>query len=429
MDKKLISIKKLLVNPENPRFDAVRNPTEAINLMMTKAGKTIFNLATDVAKHGLNPSKSLMVVEVRKNSFLPLEGNRRVVALKLLDNPELASSEKLIEAFKELKREYNSQIPVEVECTIFPDKESASHWVNLEHTGKNNGVGVLSWNSEQRQRFIALYAGKKGSYAIQLFDFADENNLDRSKVDSTTLDRLISTPLVRKQIGIHFPDRVLELIKSRAKVVGNLRKIFTTMSDPNFKVGDVYTASQRENWIEQIIGTSRNKQGKTGAFDKKERSDRKPIGLFRPSDVPYKLKNRQLQKLYDELKDPEILNFPNAAHDLLRSFLECSLVAYLKQVKKYSDALKVKKKNQNNLTLTDILDYLSNQNVSPIEDKSVRSIAKQLISDDRKSYSVERMNMVNHNENWFSEEDDVRNAWVKMEPLFKVILRPKKMKL
>jgi hypothetical protein len=395
-----------------------------MGLMLTKIGKTIINLATDVAKHGFNPSKSLMVIEVGKERFLPLEGNRRVVALKLLNNPELASSEKLITIFKELKNEYGSQIPVEIECTVFPNKESASHWVNLEHTGRNKGVGVLSWNSEQRQRFIALYAGKKEAYSIQVFDFADENKLDRSRVDSTTLDRLISTPSVRKQIGINFPGRVLDLTKPTPKVVSNLRKIFTAMSDPNFKVVDIYSVDQRENWTERVIGVSKTKQDKT--TDKKERSARKPTGLFHPSDVPYKLKNRQLQRLYNELKDPNILEFPNATHDLLRSFLECSLITYLKQIKKYADVLNEKKKNQKNLTLTDILDYISNQKVSPIKDGSVRAIAKQLTSDDRKSYSIDRMNMVNHNENWFSEEKDVRSAWDKMEPIFKTILNPKK---
>ena len=78
------------------------------------------------------------------------------------------------------------------------------------------------------------------------------------------------------------------------------------------------------------------------------------------------------------------------------------------------------------VTLTKMLDYISSEQFSPIKDGSVRSIAKQLIADDRKNYSVERMDMVNHNENWFSEEDDVRSAWLKMEPIFKIILNSTK---
>lgn len=161
-----------------------------------------------------------------------------------------------------------------------------------------------------------------------------------------------------------------------------------------------------------------------------ERSDKKPAGLFSPSKVPFKLGNYSLQKLYDELRDPGILNFPNATHDLLRSFLECGLVAYLKHknINKYQDALKEKKCNSRGLTLTKILDYVACNKNSPIQDQSVRAIAKQLIADDQKDYSVERMDMVNHNESWYSTEQNVKDAFTKMEPLFKVILNPKKQK-
>jgi len=34
--------------------------------------------------------------------------------------------------------------------------------------------------------------------------------------------------------------------------------------------------------------------------------------------------------------------------------------------------------------------------------------------------------MINHNENWNSDEKEVRSAWGKMEGLFKVLLNPPK---
>ena len=140
MNKKYISIEKLVVNSENPRFEPVKNQQAAMDLMLNEVGKEVLNLAEDIAKHGLNPSKSLMVVEIEKDHFLPLEGNRRVVALKLLHNPELATDKKIVESFKTLKKEHGTQIPTQVECSIFPDKESAFRWVNLEHTGKNKDL-------------------------------------------------------------------------------------------------------------------------------------------------------------------------------------------------------------------------------------------------------------------------------------------------
>jgi ParB-like chromosome segregation protein Spo0J len=84
MTKEMIPIEKLLVNPQNPRFEPVGNQEEAISMMLSEAEKKIINLAKDIAQYGLNPSKSLMVVKVDKGYYLPLEGNRRVTAIKLL---------------------------------------------------------------------------------------------------------------------------------------------------------------------------------------------------------------------------------------------------------------------------------------------------------------------------------------------------------
>ena len=63
MDKRTISVAKLLINTENPRFEAVQNQPEALALMLKEAGKAVLKLAEDIAKPCLNPSKSLMGVE------------------------------------------------------------------------------------------------------------------------------------------------------------------------------------------------------------------------------------------------------------------------------------------------------------------------------------------------------------------------------
>ncbi|MGB2580421.1 MAG: hypothetical protein WBC83_01895 [Minisyncoccia bacterium] len=428
MKKEDIHISKLLANPENPRFEPVSNQADAIELMLEKNGSEIKKLAEDIALYGLNPSKSLMVVEVKKNKFLPLEGNRRVVSIILLNDPSKTKNQKIKEFFEQLRSKHLQQIPSNLHCVIFPNKEAAFRWVNLEHTGKNSGVGVVPWDSEQRSRFIAQYSGENASKAVQIFDFADANSISRANVDPTTLDRLFSTPLVRGEIGIDFKKGILEIKKSKNEVLKNIKKVLQRMSHKDFKVGDVYTASQREEWITDTLGLPLVPTIKKVNTPATERSDKKPVGLFSPSSVPFKLNNRELQKLYDELKNPGILQFPNAAHDLLRSFLECSLVAYLKHkdVNKFHEMLREKNKKDGNQTLTNMLDYISKSSDSPITDQSVKDTAWQLISDDNAVYSVNRMNMLNHSENWSSDEKQVKEAWSKLESLFKVILNPKK---
>ncbi|MFA5770849.1 MAG: hypothetical protein WC894_05150, partial [Patescibacteria group bacterium] len=122
-----------------------------------------------------------------------------------------------------------------------------------------------------------------------------------------------------------------------------------------------------------------------------------------------------------ELKDISVYNFPNATHDLLRSFLECSLIEFLSEI----DVLnKIKKNEKHKPTLGEMLAYIINNKV--IADQDVLENLNSIKQDWDKPYSLQRMNMVNHNKNYASVESDVRITWEKIEPLFRMILNPKK---
>ena len=443
MDKRTISVAKLLINTENPRFEAVQNQPEALALMLKEAGKAVLKLAEDIAKHGLNPSKSLIVVEEKGGHFLPVEGNRRVVALKLLHNPELASDKKLSEKFKELKKEYGSQIPNEVECVVFPDKTSAFRWVNLEHTGPNNGVGVLRWNSTQRQRFIALYAGKKLARSVQLFDFADENNLDHDKVDSTTLDRLVATPIVREQVGVNFPEGVLELVKPKGQVVKNLRKIFAEMSKKDFKVGDVYTETQRKTWIKEMLGEA----------EKSKEPDEKPKGTITKKEaldgdwinhqlyLAYPKQNR-VKAILKELKDIHPKQKPNISAVSLRVLLELSVYILLKEKGHIAAIIKEEKQkladenkkriekskttreweNDWSPSFQRNLDYMSKEE-SLVADPLERKTLKTFLGKKSVEPFITELNQFIHNPDYEPKPEAVIEIWEKLgKLLFRAIL-------
>jgi len=440
MYKKIIPIESLLVNPENPRFEPVKNQQEAINTMLSKAGNTVFNLAKDIAQHGLNPSKSLMVVEVENGQYLPLEGNRRVVALKLLHNPEQTSDIKFLNQFRELKKEFGEQIPNEVECTIFPDKESAFRWVNLEHTGRNKGVGILSWDSTQRQRFIAQYAGKKPSRSIQLFDFADENDLEHDKVDSTTLDRLVSTPFVRDQIGVAFPGGLLDLVKSKNQVLRNLHKVFTEMSKKDFKVGDVYTSAKSKTWIKNLLGVSDK--------DRKDEEERlrhaKTKGGPLDGDwVTHRLysayiKQNRVKAILKELKDLNPQRKPNICASSLRVLLELTVYVFLRENGKiktiieqekekfFGDNRKRTKKREWEKDWSPnfqrMLDYISNDE-DIITDPQERKALKIFIGKKSNEPFLAELNQFTHNPDYEPSPEMVTEIWKKLGKLiFRAIL-------
>jgi len=73
-----------------------------------------------------------------------------------------------------------------------------------------------------------------------------------------------------------------------------------------------------------------------------------------------------------------------------------------------------------------MLTFLFSDQCVSITDSNIKQVVRQMKGNWQDSYSLERMNMINHNENWNSNEKEVRGAWGKMESLFKVLLNPPK---
>jgi hypothetical protein len=71
-----------------------------------------------------------------------------------------------------------------------------------------------------------------------------------------------------------------------------------------------------------------------------------------------------------------------------------------------------------------MLTYIINGKSQFIKDTNIIGVIKQIKSDYDSPYSLERMNMINHNEIWNSSEKEVRSAWSKIESLMKIVLNP-----
>ena len=150
-----INLSELFVNLENPRFDLVENQQKAFDIMLRKMKSKIKNLAHDIVNYGLNPGKPLLVLKGGQGKYIVLEGNRRLIAIKLILNPNtIKLDDKTKKFFQELKKEAsNKNLPKKLNCVVFSNKEDVSHWIELEHTGENKGVGQVPWDAEQTARF------------------------------------------------------------------------------------------------------------------------------------------------------------------------------------------------------------------------------------------------------------------------------------
>lgn len=84
-------VASLLLDETNPRFvEAVESQRAAVNALLADGPVKLLSLAEDIAREdAINPTELPVLIE-EDGELIVIEGNRRMAALKLLRNPELA---------------------------------------------------------------------------------------------------------------------------------------------------------------------------------------------------------------------------------------------------------------------------------------------------------------------------------------------------
>lgn len=204
----LVPLGRILLNRENPRHDQVASEGAAIEKLCNK--EEILAIAGDIVENGMNPLDitGLLPIESKKSSkelqtFIVMEGNRRICALKVLNDPELAPA-KLRKSFENLA---NGWTPIKaVPAVIFANDGEARLWMRRIHNGPQGGMGRKNWDSDQKTRFDG---GSKNKIAQTLLDYAEQSKMLSSserKRKLTTAQRFISNEIFRENLGLDHND-------------------------------------------------------------------------------------------------------------------------------------------------------------------------------------------------------------------------------
>lgn len=238
---KSISISNLIINPDNDRFESVENEKQAIDIMLTKLGDKIYYIAIHILENGLSPKPFYVMPSKKSNKkFLVKEGNRRTTALKLMANPKLIDSKKhasLKNRFFKLHERFMETPIRKIMCYIYDDVEEADKWVRLEHTGEQNGVGIVEWKPEQVQRFDIKH-GKNKSVEIQAIDFIrtspfvqEEVKRASENIKLTNFARLLGDKSVREILGLKYINSKLSSNLEEEEIAKALGQIILNYTD------------------------------------------------------------------------------------------------------------------------------------------------------------------------------------------------------
>lgn len=198
----LVPVERVYLDLENPRHGRLPDQARAIEYLCRS--DQVLELAKDIVENGLNPVERFALIphgpekDPKGKVYVVAEGNRRLCAIKLLLDPELAPTE-VRKQFRKIS-EIWTKIP-KLDSAIFETREDAQLWLQRLHAGIQGGAGRRSWNADQKERSFS--SGNASSLAV--LDYAQRQNMiseeDRHR-KLTTLQRFLSNPEFRDALGV-----------------------------------------------------------------------------------------------------------------------------------------------------------------------------------------------------------------------------------
>lgn len=132
---KKLSVTSLLLDHENPRLPqsgGALGQRQIIDELVEH--DAVYELARDITTQGFFPTEILLGVR-DGDQLVIIEGNRRLAALKLLINPELAPQPHL-EKFRRLSEKITATVISKIQVSIAPSREAATPILLSRHTAQ-----------------------------------------------------------------------------------------------------------------------------------------------------------------------------------------------------------------------------------------------------------------------------------------------------
>lgn len=197
-----LNVLDIYLDNDNPRHDPISDQSEIIEYLIKN--ENVKQLARHISQNGVNPLDSIGVVKSDGGSYIVVEGNRRLCALTLLNDPEKAPKHD-VQYFKKLS-ENSELVPSFISCVLFDNHSEADVWMVVRHDGEQNGIGTKKWNTEQKARNNAKI-NRKDDNALgkALIDYAVTKGIlpkDRPEKILTTASRYLGNPRFRSTFGI-----------------------------------------------------------------------------------------------------------------------------------------------------------------------------------------------------------------------------------
>lgn len=461
---KQVNVTELLLNPENPRFDPVKHQTETISAMVKDQKEKLSTLAKHIINNGLNPT-DIILVRPYQNQWLVLEGNRRVTALKLVNEPDLVPSQyaKLKRDFQKLNAVLDKGLLEHILCVVIEDTALANKWIRLKHTGENDGAGTVRWDGQQTSRFSAQTSGNVDNRIVFLDELKTRSEIPQaykdafSSIKKTNFDRLMGDPDVRALLGIDIENEKFILSNG---VNTYLLFVLYDLAIADLSVGEIYHKNDRKKYIEELQqkaeqqastpagsvpaagsdskespdGSSSDDPGQrnsyrttstsTNTVSQREPSARtgsaKSYPINRKPLIPAQhrlaIAHARIVKIFNELKQLDTDTYPNAVSVLFRVFIELSADCYIAK----NSTTGVNTESRLGKKIEAVTADLENKQIMTANE--LRG-ARQMVSSPTQNNSIKTFHSYVHNRDITPSSTDLKSAWDDLWPFIECMWR------
>lgn len=468
---KPMSVSRLKLDPANPRFGtAMKRPSQPELLEDLLRHERVMDLVEDIARAGFYPNEPLVVTTENSNTIV-LEGNRRLAALKLLTNPNLAP----LEFRKRIQRSaaQSHGIPKKVRVVVAPTRHDAVSLIVARH----NGRAIESWSPVQQARFVVSRLDE----GLSIDEVARETNLERSEVvkarrdaklydvirslelpddvrsvvddprqlNFTTLRRLIDSSAVQSHLGMTTDAGSGFTTNLRPEEFQSaMKKIVTDVAKGNVTSRNTNTAEQVREYLSSIPKKRKSRasgrsKGSTVTADQlidparlapatkrrpaRSRAPKSPSIALIPKQFRIDIDDDRICAIAKELKDLRVERYPNSVAITFRSWLDMALTRYLSEIGELDECKKrlaAKKTLRPDYvpTTRQQIDHILETASIPLNPEA-RKALKKFSNDARATLSLESLHNFTHNRYTPPTAEELRKYWTMLRAVFELTLQ------
>lgn len=467
------SVEELRPWPDNPRLNPeethVKTSDYVEDIIFEKADRDNFcDLIKSIAEKGFIPADPIVVWQNMDNSkFYVAEGNRRILALKILRDPNKAPR-----SIRGLVRKYSAQIDKEsikkVMVSVAPSFEAAEWYIN-----QRNSTSSLqkNWSRVQQQRWIASLYEKYGGNIDKILSITD---LDKSEIESfiriLKLRDFINTPNVKDRLSeieyekansYKFPITILErffnyvevkekwgieyngidvIIKSNADSFFNAYAalIKRIVSEGEDQINTRFKSEDIEGILNSLPEVSFENPSDGGPDDTppdvpEPAPGPRPDPTPPPAPQPQKndpnrsrvvlniysinTSSTKLSALFNELKEIP-LRYNNSVAASIRVFLDLAVLNYINTEGIEANIKTYYRCDLRDITLKKRLEYIKTNHLSGKQE----TIVSKLLNPDNE-YSLDVLNgYIHSNDTHYSSKQFINGFWDFLFPLFENLI-------